>query len=89
MPSLKSLCSKFLLYPSSEYLNISFYAPEEMEVQLIIFDMSGRVIEVQNLTLENDKQEIQIDVTSYESGIYMVSLVGEKGRVVEKFTVVR
>ena len=60
-----------------------------MEVQLIIFDMSGRVIEVQNLTLENDKQEIQIDVTSYESGIYMVSLVGEKGRVVEKFTVVR
>lgn len=63
------------LYPNPAYetLNVSFYAKEESDTRIKIFDFSGKVIFSEKLFFEKDKHSFQVDVSQFETGIYVLS----------------
>lgn len=67
--------------PANEVLNIK----AETMKQVSIVNMTGQVVCLQNI----DADEIAIDISSYESGMYFVNIMMESGNIVKVLNVVR
>lgn len=72
--------------PTRQNLNISFYTSEPKTASLIIFNQTGqklKTIELGNTTLGNN--EIAIDISMLEDGIYFLQLQVDKSLITKKF----
>jgi len=61
--------------PANEYINVEYTNIESTEVQLSIMDMTGRVIQSQNLNEAIGQQRTQLDINALTSGFYFIQLV--------------
>ncbi len=61
--------------PANEYINVEYTNIESTEVQLSIMDMTGRVIQSQNLNEAIGQQRTQLDINALTSGFYFIRLV--------------
>jgi subtilisin family serine protease len=59
--------------PASKTLNASFYAKEEFETRIKIFDFSGEIIFTEKVFFKKDKHSFPVDVSQFEAGIYVLS----------------
>lgn len=70
--------------PAKEFLQINFQ--EASEATITIYDMQGRVVNFLNIT--NNDKEINIPISNWQSGIYLVQIVNKNGlKGVEKVVV--
>ncbi len=86
-----ALMTHVALYPNptSDILNLSLYAKEKIDANIIITDMVGREVFSKNLSLENDKYVFPIDVSNYDTGIYNLKINGKRTQIIEQFSVHR
>jgi len=76
--------------PFSDYTTIGFELPDASQVQLSIFDLSGKVIKTIQTDFEKGYQEIRIDATTFSSkGIYYYQLKSEFGTATQKMFFVK
>ncbi|GAB4133278.1 MAG: hypothetical protein Fur0041_05370 [Bacteroidia bacterium] len=74
--------SALYLYPNpaSSFINISFSLKEQMHVKVAVYDLSGRLISVEDRgeQMKGDHR-IQIDTAAYQQGAYILQLnIGDK-----------
>lgn len=79
-----NLLSDLAFYPNPvhQLLHVSFKQLQSPAAVLEIFDVLGRKIFVQEISRYNDSQSLQIDVSGWASGIYLLKLKTMKGTVV-------
>lgn len=73
--------------PSNDYIKLAIEntSSQKQTAQLVITDMSGRHVMVQNFALNQGKQEIQVALNSLKAGAYIVYLQLEEGLLSKKF----
>ncbi len=71
--------------PTSERLNISFSMPFEKDLQVVFFDITGKVLDT--FTILKGSEGALIDVTKYPAGIYLLKISGNTGTLVERIVI--
>lgn len=64
-----------------------FSVLEEMNVDVQVFDMLGRVVATQTQSIANGPNSIELNVSDYKSGMYFVSISSEKFKQTSSFVV--
>lgn len=75
------------LYPNPVKDNLTITSSEKMIGTLKLYDYSGKLVHQEQLT--GFETEIQLDLSTFENGMYSVQLASEKYIVNEKITVFR
>jgi len=77
--------------PFNGFTRISFGLPEAGVVLLTIRDLAGRVVldETSGLKYSAGWHNVEIDASSWASGIYLTELSSPSGRVVKKMILLR
>lgn len=73
--------------PTRSLLNVNYTVSQATNVQLIITDLNGKMIQMQELMTEAGKQQTQLDVSRLSASIYLLHLITEQERITEKFVV--
>ncbi len=73
--------------PADQLVNIEFTASAEKEIEMVITDISGQVVEFQQLVAEEGQNQIRLETNSLKSGYYFVNLVSEGHTTVQKVVV--
>lgn len=86
---------KLILYqnhpnPFNGTTTIKFWLAKPSHVQLIIYDVSGRLLQAHDLGLKvSSEHEISIDMNAYASGLYFYQLTAGKQTQVKKFLLIK
>jgi hypothetical protein len=72
--------------PASDQIVFNYYSEETANVSIEIMDMTGRLIEVSQVSVVQGNQPVQIDVTTLNPGLYILRVDGTKGT---QFSIVR
>ena len=75
--------------PTRDELTAVFQLPEAGPVQLLITDLTGRVMQQQQIMADAGRQEAKLDASTFVSGVYIIHLVSNGERVMQKFVVAR
>ncbi len=75
--------------PVQDLLSVRFELPSIMEASLLITDVQGQKIRQIAVKGSEGKIEQQITVQNYPEGIYLIHLLTPKGRLTEKFIIVK
>jgi len=65
--------------PAGDHVNISFVSAESFDLEISVTDMSGRTLISMSYDAGEGGNDIRLDVSSFDAGIYLLSLRGEKG----------
>ncbi len=87
--SLPDRALQILPNPATDKLTINISTQSEEEGLLIIADTSGRVINYQLIDIPDGQKEIDLNVSQYAQGQYMVQLVTKEGNLTKSFVVVK
>jgi hypothetical protein len=74
--------------PTRDQLSVAFTLSEDATIQLMVTDLSGKVVNQQQVKGLRGKVQTSIDASNYAPGVYMIHLVTSKGRLNGKFIVV-
>ena len=74
--------------PATSQLNVNYQFAEAAEGQLAIMDVSGRMVQTQDLQIEAGAQTLTLDVSHLNAGIYFVNIVTAQQRLVQKLMIV-
>ena len=74
-------------YTKHDNLNVAYSIPLSEEAQLVITDLSGRLIRQQKLDPAIRKRTIQLDVNQLNSGFYILHLISDEDKMARKFIV--
>lgn len=76
-----SSSQKLLVNPNPSFglTNIIFTSVKEIKYKLVLTDMSGRQLMAKELMASAGQNKISIDLSKYDNGIYMVSLISDEG----------
>ena len=76
--------------PATEYTNIEFYLPQEMPIQLVINDVSGKIIQKIEGLYASGKHTISFDTNELPSAqLYFYSLIAGDKVLTKKMVFVR
>ncbi len=75
--------------PTQDVLNVTYTLPELAEAQLILTDLTGKTIQIQQLQPSAGKQQVQVQVDQMVPGIYFVHLVSKDVQLTKKFVIAR
>jgi len=64
--------------PASSQLNVAFNSLKEFNLDITVFDISGRMMLKENVLAKTGSNIIKLDVNSLEAGIYMINLKGDQ-----------
>lgn len=73
--------------PASDKVNINFSAPDNETITLELYNVAGQLIHNQKIQSTNGLNQVQLDVNTYPSGMYLVSIQSATDRVVTKLVV--
>ena len=78
-------------YPNPAYgesVTIDFALPKPSEVNFMVFDMTGRLLENGKLgRFQSGNSQFNLNIADYPNGMYIIALDTEMGGVTQKFTV--
>jgi hypothetical protein len=69
--------------PSSGLLNMEYYSNNDKEVQIIVMDITGKIILSQKLNVENGFNPEVIDLQRLENGMYMLQIINKEGGLIK------
>ncbi|MBX9783458.1 MAG: PQQ-dependent sugar dehydrogenase [Chitinophagaceae bacterium] len=74
--------------PVTEKTNVLINAIADETVQLKVIDNTGRIIHVMNVNLVKGKNNVQLDVSRYKTGLYYIDVTGkainEKAKLIKQ-----
>jgi PKD repeat protein len=73
--------------PAQNRVTIAYNIADNSQLSLKIYDIMGQLQHAQTLAISNNT--LDVDVSTYPSGTYLVQLLGDKGSVVSYLTVVK
>jgi hypothetical protein len=73
--------------PANENLNLKFTINKTQNIKMKLMKITGEVVYSENLTNFDGDYQKTIDVSQYSKGIYILSLITEKGIVNKKIVV--
>jgi hypothetical protein len=74
--------------PTDGQLNVSFTLNESSNVQMVITSLTGQVVMLQDVQVENGAFKLEVDTTPFGKGVYFLSVITKDDRVARKFVVV-
>ncbi len=74
--------------PAKDYLNVKWNNPSNENVELFIYDISGRLVWQSGL-IKSELTQTQIDTKHFQPGFYSVALHGKQASATAKFVIVR
>ncbi|MEZ5045217.1 MAG: M43 family zinc metalloprotease [Saprospiraceae bacterium] len=75
--------------PSKGELTLSFDMVKNATVQVILTDLSGKVMSQAQITLATGPQRKEMDTSKLPAGIYFMHLVTKEERIAKKFVVIK
>ncbi|MBR9920317.1 MAG: T9SS type A sorting domain-containing protein [Bacteroidetes bacterium] len=83
--------SELYLFPNpvSLELNVQFELLAKAEIQLVITDVNGRILQLNKMQLDQGKQETQLDVSQLPEGLYLLHLQSKEQQSTSKFIIMR
>lgn len=84
---LNSLAVQIQPNPTISRIQTKFFLPKTGKVQLYLYDVRGQLVKSTNSNssvLEKGWQEIEVDLSGLEKGVYSLVIQTENGQVVEK-----
>jgi hypothetical protein len=88
MPDLEQSV-KLFPNPANELLTLQVELPETADVQLRITDVNGKMIQMQQMTLDKGLLNARLDISQIPSGVYFLRIGVKDQFVTRKFVVVR
>ncbi|MES2380991.1 MAG: DUF4397 domain-containing protein [Bacteroidota bacterium] len=81
--------NELLLYPNpvKETLNVVFTSKSNQEAAINIIDLRGAIVKSEKVNLRNSLNEISLNVSNLNAGIYFVQLTTNEGVVTKKLIV--
>ncbi|NNL92387.1 MAG: T9SS type A sorting domain-containing protein [Saprospiraceae bacterium] len=78
-------------YPNPTYdeLNVDINATAEQNVQMVVVDPQGKLIDKQLINATQGSNIIKMNVTDYTPGVYFLHITSGEQKIVEKFFVIR
>jgi hypothetical protein len=73
--------------PVKDVLNIRYLAPTDFKLFIQLTDIRGRVIRKSENYLKSGSNQIQIPVSGFAEGIYILQLFSEKGNLSRKIII--
>ena len=74
--------------PTNNILNVAFEMTNTTDVKMVVMSLTGQMIEMRDLKLEEGTQQLKVDVNRFGNGIYFIHLITKEERISKKFTVV-
>ena len=74
--------------PTRDQLTINYTLSHTSTVQLVVTDLNGKTMQMQQITADAGKQQAILDVSGLSASMYLVHLITDQGRVTEKFVVI-
>ncbi len=75
--------------PASDYCILELNAAGSREVEIEIYNLMGLLVKKHTQKLDNGINRVTIPVAELSNGNYFISVTGNNGKLVSKFTVVR
>ena len=75
--------------PAKEVIRVQYSAEKASIGTMRIFDLSGKAVRESNMVVTPGKNSFEVDIINLESGLYMLELMGEEGRSLEKFVIAK
>ena len=79
----ENICNDVTLYPNPSSGNVNIKA--EAMRQITIYNVTGQVV----LMRDVDNDEVVIDMSAFENGMYLVDIMTERGNVIRKLNLLR
>lgn len=70
--------------PTQDIINVAFEATSTESLELSIYDLYGRLLQVQKVDPQIGENQVQLDMQQLPVGTYMLLLNGEAGSVTER-----
>ncbi|MDA7502199.1 M43 family zinc metalloprotease [Chitinophagales bacterium] len=89
--SQENSISELVLFPNpaSNFLNVSFNLLQESPVQIVVMDMAGRVVIIEEIESKGVGQyDLQLPTADLNSEIYFVHLITNDSRTTKRFVVI-
>jgi len=74
--------------PTNNILNVDFEMTNNSDVKMVVMSLTGQMVEMRDLKLEEGTQQFKVDVSRLGNGIYFIHLITKEERISKKFTVV-
>ena len=74
--------------PTNNILNVAFELTNNSDVKMMVMSLTGQIVEMRDLKLEEGTQQFKIDVNRFDSGVYFIHLITNDERISKKFIVV-
>ena len=71
--------------PTQDYLNIEFNAEINEDIEINIYDATGRLVEIIQSDLELTYNALRLDVSGFSSGAYFIAISTEDNVKTAKF----
>ncbi len=86
-PELEDIISQVNLFPNPvhEQLNFSLTVLQDIQTELYIIDINGRIIQRNTLNMLKGTEQIQLNVSELQDGFYFIQIVSDSGSISRKF----
>ncbi len=74
--------------PAQGQVRVDYQLSEVNEANLMVFDLSGKLILNQAIVAEENMQTLDLDVSGLNAGVYYVNIVSSKERLTKKLMIV-
>jgi hypothetical protein len=76
--------------PTSNIINIDYSLNSNADVNITIYDLSGRIVDSQFASGSTGNNRKRIDVTELQPGLYILELIAnQKDKIVKRFNINR
>jgi len=74
--------------PARDVVRVDYQIADSQEANLMIYDLSGKLISTRVINSDENLQSISLDVSGFNSGMYYVNIVTTKERLTKKLMIV-
>jgi hypothetical protein len=75
--------------PTDNLINVNYVLAESGQVDMVVTDIQGRLIDRRTMVQSEGQQNIGYDVSTLEPGTYLITLITGKGNTSRRFVVFR
>lgn len=84
--ALEGITSNFSLFPipSNDILHLQFDSNKAMEMNLVLYDLTGFLLQQKYLQTSIGENRLEVDLTSFPQGLYFLSIKTNEGSFTKK-----